>query len=243
MNVFAAKTASPTAPCSTPRGVCMLGGLLLNAVILLAPLVVAGRFDLPLRDPAAFAFFALATLFCAGDLTTLWRAAGGWERPADRSAHRHDMTARRLALATGLALLTVFWSGLIGRACGFLLLPFSPRLSSAGAVLMFAGTLLRWVSVRTLGRGFRTEFTPQTPLVCHGVYRLVRHPSETGLLAVALGAALLLDSGVALVVCLGVLLPLVCRRIDLEERRLLQAFGDEYRRYRRRAGRLLPLIY
>ena len=71
----------------------------------------------------------------------------------------------------------------------------------------------------------------------------MRHPSETGLLAVALGAAVLLCSFTAALLWLLVLSPLVFCRLSIEERQLVARYGSKYQRYRRRVRRLIPLLY
>ena len=108
--------------------------------------------------------------------------------------------------------------------------------------MLFAGVLLRGSAIHWLGDHFRNEFSVPRHhrLVRDGVYRHLRHPSETGLLLVGLGAAVLCGSLAALALWLCVLAPLTLRRIALEEQCLLKAFGEEYRTYARRTGGLLP---
>ncbi|MEQ8787944.1 MAG: isoprenylcysteine carboxylmethyltransferase family protein [Pirellulaceae bacterium] len=225
----------------TARPAWLAGGLVLHALILLAPLVVLAKTSRLTSDLAMFSFLLLASFFCACDLTTLW-CGPSQRRGAVCSAD--DPLSGRLAQATGVALLALFWLAMIERA-------MSPSAAStvsaagacAGAALMLAGGLLRRSAIVALGPGFRTDFTPTRPLVRSGVFRFVRHPSESGLLSVALGACLLLSSGAALLLLATVLLPLSLWRIRLEERRLLDAFGDDYLRYRRQVSGLLPLTY
>lgn len=98
-----------------------------------------------------------------------------------------------------------------------------------------------WV-LRSIGRNIsETVLTkPDHALVTHGPYRRVRHPLySTGLcllLAVGLMAAnwglLLFPAGAALI--------LITVIIPREERALIARFGDAYREYRTRTGRLLP---
>ena len=61
-----------------------------------------------------------------------------------------------------------------------------------------------------------------------GVYRLLRHPSELGLIAAAAGAAVLLDSGIAAAIALVVLVPLAVVRCAAEDR-LLRGVHDRPR--------------
>lgn len=79
-------------------------------------------------------------------------------------------------------------------------------------------------------------------LVDRGLYRVVRHPIYLGALLVALGLPLGTSSWIALPPML-LLIPLVLYRIHIEERLLIEEFGDAYRSYMRRTRRLVPFLY
>ena len=114
----------------------------------------------------------------------------------------------------------------------------------AGLVLGLAGAvLLVWASV-LLGRFLMHEAAVREDhvLLVSGPYRLVRHPVYTGYLA------LLLGSGVAsLNVCLLLLWPVsllgILIQTTSEERLLGERFGQDYERYVRRTGRLVPRFW
>ena len=140
---------------------------------------------------------------------------------------------------TGALLLWLFWACLLERA---VTAPAGSWLQVLGGALLLSGVALRAVAVHTLGPNFRTEIDGlDAVLVRHGVYRFLRHPSETGLLAASLGAAMLLQSGIGLVVWCGGLLPVTLARLSLEERALERRFGKAYQRYSEEVGGLLSL--
>ncbi|HSF81952.1 MAG TPA: isoprenylcysteine carboxylmethyltransferase family protein [Anaerolineales bacterium] len=78
-------------------------------------------------------------------------------------------------------------------------------------------------------------------LVVHGPYRWVRHPLYTVGFSAFIGFSLLSAMWfTALVLVLG--FGVLALRTPLEERRLLDRFGDEYRDYMGRTGRYLPRL-
>src|SRR5215217_8344635 len=86
-------------------------------------------------------------------------------------------------------------------------LPHARSFAFAGAVLFIVGLLLRWWAIVTLGRFFTVGVTIEKDheLVERGPFRMVRHPSYTGVLLAFVGLGLSLGNWVALLV---VLLPI-----------------------------------
>ena len=76
-----------------------------------------------------------------------------------------------------------------------------------------------------------------------GPYRVLRHPSYTGILVTLLGMGIALDSWAS--VAVAFLLPLagILRRIGEEEQVLRRELGEPYRDYSRRTSRLVPGIW
>ena len=116
---------------------------------------------------------------------------------------------------------------------------------AVGVAVMCAGMLLRYWSVRTLGRFFTVtvEVGADHELVDTGPYTLLRHPSYTGMLVVYLGAGIALDSWLS--VAAAVLPPAaaVVNRIRHEERMLRTRLGDRYVVYATRTRRLVPGVW
>ncbi|HEU4327524.1 MAG TPA: isoprenylcysteine carboxylmethyltransferase family protein [Roseiflexaceae bacterium] len=116
------------------------------------------------------------------------------------------------------------WARWLGLALGLLAVPLS-----------------WWVQV-SLGANFDTTLHVREghTLVTHGPYRWVRHPMYSVLylfeLALLLLSANWLIGGVPLVV----LTLIVVTRLDHEEATMIETFGEAYRAYMRRTGRLLP---
>ena len=97
-----------------------------------------------------------------------------------------------------------------------------------------------WVG-RTLANyySYTVEIQKGYKLITTGPYRRVRHPLYTATLLFLVGLVLVSDNWLFLVILL-IMIPGIYVRIEKEERMLIEEFGDEYRAYMKRTGRLLP---
>jgi len=143
-----------------------------------------------------------------------------------------------LARASALALLAGFWLALTEGSLRAAPTHAVPGLLGGAALL--SGVALRVAAIRTLGDDFVSTHRAGA-LVTGGVYRVLRHPSETGQLLLALGAALLAQSGASALWLAAVILPLTLLRLRREERALLR-HAPAYAAYRARVGGLLPRL-
>src|SRR4051812_5723964 len=124
-------------------------------------------------------------------------------------------------------------------------LPHARSLAFAGVVLFVAGLLLRWWAIITLGRFFTVDVTIEKDheLVERGPFRIVRHPSYTGVLLAFMGLALSLRNSVALLVILLPIGAAFIHRMNVEEDALSRTLGGRYTEYMKRTKRLVPFIY
>jgi protein-S-isoprenylcysteine O-methyltransferase Ste14 len=124
-------------------------------------------------------------------------------------------------------------------------LPHGKMFSDAGVFLFVAGLVLRWWAIITLGRFFTVDVTIEKDheLVERGPFRVVRHPSYTGVLLAFVGFALTLHNWAALLVMLLPIFAAFIRRMNVEEEALLRALGSRYADYMRRTKRLVPFVY
>jgi len=124
-------------------------------------------------------------------------------------------------------------------------LPHTRIFASAGVVLFVAGLLLRWWAIITLGRFFTVDVTTEKDheLVERGPFRMVRHPSYTGVLLAFVGLALSLCNWAALLVILLPIGAAFIHRMNVEEDALSRALGPRYVNYMKRTKRLVPFIY
>ncbi len=114
-------------------------------------------------------------------------------------------------------------------------------IAVVGIASMIAGVVIRRIARRDMGKQFSIALRTLDDhvLVTDGIYARIRHPAYTGDLMFQFGVPLLFGSGRGLLVML-LLIPFVYIRIGLEERMLIEKFGDKYRRYRKHSGALLP---
>jgi protein-S-isoprenylcysteine O-methyltransferase Ste14 len=114
-----------------------------------------------------------------------------------------------------------------------------------GIVLFAAGEGLRLWSRRTLGRYF--TYTVQTssdqPVITTGPYRLLRHPSYTGVLLLAVGAGFVEGNWLGLAALALMTFVGLRYRIHVEEKALLADLGDRYRTFAEHRKRLIPLVW
>ena len=121
---------------------------------------------------------------------------------------------------------------------------FSQAVGWTGAVTFAAALWLLWRSHADLGRNWSAmvEVRKGQSLVTEGVYRTIRHPMYAAHWLWAVAQALLLQNWVAGPAFLVVFLALYPLRVPREERMMLDQFGDNYRWYVKRTGRLIPRL-
>jgi protein-S-isoprenylcysteine O-methyltransferase Ste14 len=130
-----------------------------------------------------------------------------------------------------------FW--LCFRSLLIIALPDWLRWIGAGLV-GFCPLLLAW-TLHSLGRNLTdTVVTRQEhTLVTTGPYRWVRHPFYGSLLLSVLSNALVAANWF-IFACGLALLTMISLSTHIEEEKLLERFGDEYRHYKERTGAIFP---
>jgi protein-S-isoprenylcysteine O-methyltransferase Ste14 len=118
-------------------------------------------------------------------------------------------------------------------------------LLGVSLLLLAAGLVIRWTAILTLGRFFSTSVAIQQHhrLIRTGLYRLVRHPSYSGLLLLFIGMALSFGNWLSFAVIVIPFLGALLYRIQVEESSLREALGQDYVEYCRSTKRLLPGLF
>ena len=144
-----------------------------------------------------------------------------------------------------LIIFTVFVSIILAFSFGYSGIGVLPDWAFyLGIFLMFLGVLVRQWAIAVLGRFFSltVRVAADHRVVVKGPYRLVRHPSYTGVLITFIGLALAVQSWGALLVLLGVFSLSFGYRMRVEEKALLSELGEDYANYMKRTKRIIPYL-
>jgi protein-S-isoprenylcysteine O-methyltransferase Ste14 len=130
---------------------------------------------------------------------------------------------------------------------GFDIRTFSPLnlfLFMIGLMMILAGLIIRFVAIATLKKNFSGALRIRDghTLVKSGIYKQVRHPAYLGAIILFIGIPVMLSSVIGFLVML-LLIPILLHRIKLEEKMMIERFGEEYKDYMRSSKRLIPYIY
>jgi protein-S-isoprenylcysteine O-methyltransferase Ste14 len=154
---------------------------------------------------------------------------------------------------TLLPLLVVFGTGFIIAILDFVFLQnlTFQVFALAGLCLLLIGGYLRFkarlelkknAGFDSLGSTARLQIVESHQLVKDGLYKHVRHSIYLGETLRNFGLVLIFSSiyGV-LFIAVGTIFLLY--RIRIEEKMLIEAFGEDYREYQRNTKRIIPFIY
>jgi len=121
----------------------------------------------------------------------------------------------------------------------------APVAFAAGMVVLLAGLVLRGWSFKALGQYFThtVMVSPDQPVIATGPYRVLRHPSYTGVILAGIGVGLASANWADLAGLLLLTLTPLLWRIHVEERALAATVGDRYRAYAAQHKRLVPLVW
>lgn len=117
-------------------------------------------------------------------------------------------------------------------------------LDPLGVAVFLLGLTIEISARRALGKHFSVKIrtTENQMLVQSGPYRFIRHPIYLGVILVYFSAAIAWESAYGALIILPII-PLLQRRIIIEEKVMALRFGDEYAAYAKKTKRLIPLVY
>jgi protein-S-isoprenylcysteine O-methyltransferase Ste14 len=188
-----------------------------------------------LSNPPRVIFLVSAGAFLAGELVQ-----------AFRSRHR----ATRVDLRAEIVFRILFFVAILLLPLGRAVAPTAiigggVFLFGLGVVLGWLGLLLRWWSFVSLGNYFTVvvQTSQDQPVVTRGPYRVLRHPSYTGLLLAFAGAGLMVGNWLSTISAVVLVLIALIHRLRIEEHALTAALGDRYREFAASRARLIPYVW
>jgi protein-S-isoprenylcysteine O-methyltransferase Ste14 len=188
-----------------------------------------------LSNPPRIVFLASAGAFFAGELVQAFRSR--------RGATRVDVRAEAVFRVLFFAAILLFP---LGRAVApTAVFGGGMFLFGLGAVLGWLGLALRWWSFVSLGKYFTVvvETSADQPVVTRGPYRVLRHPSYTGLLLAFAGAGLMVGNWLSAAGAFVLILIALLHRMRIEEHALTVALGDRYAEFAASHARLIPYVW
>ena len=166
---------------------------------------------------------------------------------------RSKRSGGRLAISENRLVMGVM--GLVGLVGAYLLTAYLLFPSWVAWAALPLPSWLRWLGValgittipllywahHSLGKYFSQALQVKEGqvLVTSGPYRWVRHPMYTVIVAILICLFLVSGNWAIGVVFLGVAAAFIPIRVKNEEAMMVQEFGDEYRAYQKRTGRLI----
>jgi protein-S-isoprenylcysteine O-methyltransferase Ste14 len=122
--------------------------------------------------------------------------------------------------------------------------PVPPLVLALGFALYTVGTVLTFAAQLAMGRSWRigVDATECTDLVAHGLFRLVRNPIYSAMLASVAGLTLMCCTFVTCAAFAALVLGLELQVRAVEEPHLARTHGDAYLQYASRVGRFVPWL-
>ncbi len=114
-----------------------------------------------------------------------------------------------------------------------------------GLVLIILGLVVRWIAILTLRRYFTVDvaIVNEHKIIKSGIYKHIRHPAYAGSLLSFFGLGIAFSNWLSTVIVFIPILIAFLYRINIEEKVLVQTFGNEYLDYIKSTMRLLPKVY
>jgi protein-S-isoprenylcysteine O-methyltransferase Ste14 len=114
-----------------------------------------------------------------------------------------------------------------------------------GVSVIVIGFVIRWIAIIQLGNMFTVDVSISSDhvLKTDGVYKIVRHPSYLGLILIIVGLALLLNNMLACIIIIIPIFIIMNYRMSVEEKALGREFDNQYRQYKLKVKKIIPLLY
>jgi len=114
---------------------------------------------------------------------------------------------------------------------------------AAGMACSFAAFAIRRSAIRALGKfwSLHVEMREGHEFITRGPFARARHPVYFSMILELLGSGLIVNAWVTLAVVFAIFTPTMIARIRIEERALVEKFGDAYKNYIRMIPGIIPI--
>jgi protein-S-isoprenylcysteine O-methyltransferase Ste14 len=155
----------------------------------------------------------------------------------NRSDRQEQILLGLLSLSAVLSLVYIFTPWL-----NFANYTLPDWLRWVGVAILAASLFVFWQAHHDLGRNWSPslQIRQDHNLVTNGIYNTIRHPMYASQMLFNLAQVLLLTNWIGGVGGAVAFLLLYVIRVPVEEKMMLAEFGDKYRAYMARTGRVLP---
>jgi len=137
-------------------------------------------------------------------------------------------------------------AGITIRISGVGIIATSPQfIHNLGLILIILGLIVRLIAILKLKSMFTVNVAIQEnhKIVKSGIYDTIRHPAYLGSLLSFLGLGIAFVNWLSIIIIFIPVLLSFINRIQVEEKVLIEEFGEEYLNYSNNTYRLFPRIY
>lgn len=113
-----------------------------------------------------------------------------------------------------------------------------------GTMIFALAIIVLWRSHADLGRNWTIipGIRDDHKLITNGIYKYIRHPMYAAHFLWAIAQVLMLHNWIAGFSFIVTLIPFYLDRVNHEEKVMFDKFGDEYKEYMNKSGRVFPKI-
>jgi protein-S-isoprenylcysteine O-methyltransferase Ste14 len=114
-----------------------------------------------------------------------------------------------------------------------------------GLTLIILGLIIRWMAILTLKKYFTVNvaISQGQKIIIFGLYRYIRHPAYLGSLLSFFGLGLAFSNWLSVLMIILPVTAVFFKRIKIEEKVLIDSFGQEYVNYMKHTKKIIPGIH
>lgn len=117
-------------------------------------------------------------------------------------------------------------------------------IAGVGLLIILTGFVIRWMAIIQLKNAFTVDVAigNEQNLKTDGLYKIIRHPSYLGLWLILVGFSVCMNSIISILIIVIPMFIVLLYRISVEEKVLVEAFGEKYMVYRTNTKMIIPFV-